>query len=268
MRYILGLRNGIKFVNKGDNVVLNTNLSENETTFRLAGTTDIDSIVKICRDSFPKVVRWQGSRFVSRKWCKVWLDSFSNETWVCLCGAVIVGLLVLKLDRHSASKEIQEHYPNLLARMSALIFCPKVVLSHLVKMAISYIRKNKRKSVNGPRAPELKGFDSTERKNVIWIAPMAVSLQKRRCGIGMKLLRFAEARAVTLGCQMIKLSVEKGNKPAIKLYEKNGFTQASVTKDHIYYSKLLARKDRQQKRQDYIGCADVGGDTGGKERGD
>ncbi len=218
---------------------MNANLSENEKTFRLVDTADIDSIVEICRAAFPKVVRWQGARFVAKKWCKVWLHSLSNETWVCVSGRVILGFLVLKLNQYPASKESQEHCPRLLIRMSALMICPNVVLSRLKNMAISYMRKNKHRSANESCDAEAKSSNSAEERKVIWFGPMAVSLDKRRCGIGTELLRFAEDRAKVLGYEMIKLSVDNCNEPAITLYEKIGFTRTSAAKDQLYYTKLL-----------------------------
>lgn len=58
----------------------------------------------------------------------------------------------------------------------------------------------------------------------------------RRQGLSASLLLFAEDRAKSLGCKVIRLDSMAGNRPARRLYEKNGFSfvqQANVHYDDI-----------------------------------
>ena len=68
-------------------------------------------------------------------------------------------------------------------------------------------------------------------------------------GFGKKILRFSEARALSLKRQVIKVSVETFNKPAISLYEKTGFTRTSEASGYICYTKVLPKGNKRKSQK-------------------
>ena len=58
-------------------------------------------------------------------------------------------------------------------------------------------------------------------------------------GIGRALLRRFESEAAHRGFEVVHLSVRKGNEPAIRLYQSEGWEATLVGSDGIYYRKLL-----------------------------
>ncbi|MBQ8026558.1 MAG: ribosomal protein S18-alanine N-acetyltransferase [Clostridia bacterium] len=67
------------------------------------------------------------------------------------------------------------------------------------------------------------------------ITNVAVLPEYRRCGIGEKLLNFAENGAKGRGCESITLEVRASNTAAISLYQKAGYQQAGTRKN--FYEK-------------------------------
>ena len=62
------------------------------------------------------------------------------------------------------------------------------------------------------------------------VANVAVAPERRRRGIGEKLLRAAQDRARALGLKSLYLEVRESNAAALTLYEKQGFQRAGLRK--------------------------------------
>lgn len=221
-------------------------LEINEITFRRVSVADIDSLVDICRDGFPNAVCWQGPRFVAKKWWKLRLKCSSSETWVCLNEGRVAGFLGLIINQSGFAKENQKYGLCFLSKIIALMFCPRIALSRIKRLVISHTRKNKNVDVSVLSNVQLPHSDCSEGRSVIWIRPMAVSQHMRRRGLGKKILRFSEIRTMALHGEVIKLNVETFNHPAIRLYEKEGFTRTSKASGYIYYTKMLNRQNKRE----------------------
>lgn len=66
------------------------------------------------------------------------------------------------------------------------------------------------------------------------IADIGVSKAYQEKGCGQQLLTYAIQKAIEKNCENVSLEVRISNTPAISLYEKNGFIQASRRRN--YYS--------------------------------
>lgn len=64
---------------------------------------------------------------------------------------------------------------------------------------------------------------------------IAVAPEKRRRGIAEALLAAGDAEARRLGLAFITLEVRAGNEPALRLYEKHGFSRVGLRRG--YYEK-------------------------------
>jgi GNAT superfamily N-acetyltransferase len=226
--------------------MISETLETNEITFRRVSVADIDSLVDICRDGFPNAVCWQGPRFVARKWWKLRLKCSSSETWVCLNEGRVAGFLGLIINQSEFAKENQKNGIGLLSKTIALMFRPRIALSRIKRLVISHTRKNKNVDVSLPSNVQLPNSDFSRGRSVIWIRPMAVSQHMRRRGLGKKILRFSEIRTLALHGEVLKLNVETFNDPAIRLYEKEGFTRTSEASGYIYYTKILKRQTSEK----------------------
>lgn len=67
-----------------------------------------------------------------------------------------------------------------------------------------------------------------------YVANVAVSKAERRKGIGRLLLRYAEEKARERDCSFISLEVRVSNRPAIALYESEGYEKMGERKN--FYS--------------------------------
>jgi ribosomal-protein-alanine N-acetyltransferase len=74
---------------------------------------------------------------------------------------------------------------------------------------------------------EILGYVFVNRtgKNSGWVTNIAVIKKARKKGLGRELLKFGKAYLEMKGCNKISLHVRATNKPAIKLYESEGFVK-------------------------------------------
>jgi ribosomal protein S18 acetylase RimI-like enzyme len=92
---------------------------------------------------------------------------------------------------------------------------------------LNHIRKNKRKKFVRTEStiPTQQDFATTA-----YLHDIAVSSTARGLGVGKRLLSECIDRAKLAGLSTLRLTVHLENEPAIKLYERLGFTKASETK--------------------------------------
>ena len=69
---------------------------------------------------------------------------------------------------------------------------------------------------------------------VTYIEHVVVDKKHRGAGYGSQLIKFAEARALEEGCQLIELDTDMGADSAMKLYEKEGYQKSG----DYYYKRL------------------------------
>jgi len=78
----------------------------------------------------------------------------------------------------------------------------------------------------------LQGDDLDLGRRAVVSGTLHVNQSYRRQGVAQRLLHEAEGRARMWGCGEMVLLVKRHNAPALKLYEKMGYTRCRVTPDH------------------------------------
>lgn len=88
-----------------------------------------------------------------------------------------------------------------------------------------------------------RGFSTFAARPLLNVHDLAVLPEYRSQGIGQRLLNAVEGEARKLGCCKLTLEVLENNRPARKLYETLGFTQATYQPEAggaLFMSKKLA----------------------------
>ena len=75
----------------------------------------------------------------------------------------------------------------------------------------------------GHRARKRSRMEMKLEKEVGYVTNLAVDGSARRSGIGATLLAAAESTAEDYGCVAVACRVDKGNDPALAMYDKNGY---------------------------------------------
>ena len=86
------------------------------------------------------------------------------------------------------------------------------------------------------------GFSTFFARPLLNIHDFAILPQHRDRGLGRRLLRAVEAKALELGCCKITLEVQENNARARRVYERAGFAQAvyrEATGGSLFYAKIL-----------------------------
>ncbi len=76
----------------------------------------------------------------------------------------------------------------------------------------------------------------------LYLNRFGVNIKDTRKGIGSLMLTKARETAKSLGAVSLRLFVVDINRPAIRLYEKNGFTRAGGTYDEIIEDDFILRE--------------------------
>lgn len=197
-------------INKRAVTEKNLNLSVHQ-----AESKDIEALVEISRKSFPKLLRWQIPRFLSRKRWRQILSSEAAETWVCLANGQLAGYVTLVRDITAFRLEKHQYNRFILRKLYYYLFCPRLFLQMLVRKILMFISRSiKPDSViqNGP-----------EPINCTWIHSIAVDPEMRRNGVATRLLQLCEERTLQLNKVGMKLAVDLDNIVAQNLYENFGF---------------------------------------------
>lgn len=198
---------------------------------RRAKLEDIDTLVDICRETFPDAIEWRAPRFSARKsWCHA-LTSAASETWVCSTNGEVAGCVTLVTDEAAHAREKRKRAGGFLAKSLTLVTCPRLLFLRIFKRKLGW-----------PGSPEkcrstVKSAPSQEQRT--WIEPMAVSPHMRRKGLAKKMLEHCEKRTLELNRDTVKLLVDLDNRAAIELYEKWGFVRVHQTSAGYVYAKIL-----------------------------
>lgn len=75
----------------------------------------------------------------------------------------------------------------------------------------------------GTLDPVLRPYAELEEDNSYYVAGIAVRADMRRRGIGTKMLRMAELRAITRGLNSVSLIAFAENKASVRLYDRLGY---------------------------------------------
>ena len=211
---------------------------------RRAEDKDIDALVEICQRSFPKLVRWQIPRFLSRKRWRHILSSTVTETWVCSVNSRLAGYVTLVRDISVFRLEKHRYDRFVFKKIYCYLLCPRLFLQMLTKKMHAFIPRSVK---SGPLRQS-----RTDLMNCIWIDSIAVNPEMRRNGIATRLLKLCYKRTVQLKMDGMKLAVEPDNIAAHNLYEGFGFHCTSQGDDtHIYTMKV--KKENASDRIKAIG---------------
>src|SRR5690606_32477374 len=159
-------------------------------------------------DAFPGSGRWAAPR-IGCRWWRAALGCPGAETWLTEIAARPVGLLLLVADEREWARWVALRQPRTVDVIAAAPWLVPAVV-HRIKREIVSLSSDR-----GTLAGEREGVDGRPR---LWLELLAVDPSVRRQGIGARLLKHADERAMALRRKYIRLLVERGNVAARTLY--------------------------------------------------
>ena len=212
--------------------------SDNSNNIRRAAAGDIESLIEICRVSFPYALRWRTNR-CARKWWEYKIRSKSSETWVYQFNNEIVAMNIMVIDSNSDKEDTRKLRPCFGTLLCVLIVRPQL----LVERIVAKITRMTSSSVNYSNSSNLKSLVNKS----VWFHSIAVMPNMRGKGMGASIMRFCEQRAVELGFDSVKCTIKTNNNDSIRFHERLGFIRTGKVKDHYSYIKLLSTNSNNKK---------------------
>jgi len=191
-------------------------------TIRRAEPADAAVLAAICRESFPRTARWQASRATAERWWFGAIESRAAEVWVAARGQALGALLLVIVDeglwarqRTGLARPSIRDFAILAARPAALWR----ILSHKVFSSPAPPSSPTQSSNTPDRAPPR-----------LWLELIAVAPKARGLGLARRLVELCEHRAAILDRSEVRLRVESDNRPAVALYEREGFERVVASR--------------------------------------
>ena len=200
---------------------------------RSADIKDIAALANLCRQCFPKSARWQGPRFLVRRWWRTVLLSEASETFIAEVDGQFSGFCLLVTDELSWAGDRRRRDGGPLCQLARAIWSPHQLLA----IGIRRFRRPQPRHSEPARPMEDHNFDRSSRT---WIELIAVDDQVRGRGVGKRLLAKAEDRTREIGRDEIRLNVAVDNAVAIALYARTGY-RAIAGDRRLVYAKQLSR---------------------------
>lgn len=198
---------------------------------RRACPADKNALVEVCRRSFRASLRWRCVPRAARQWWQYVLATGAAETYVFASDKEVKGFCVLITDAQLWARESQSRRMPLLSTLLVAPLHPTVMGAKILRrFAVASGRANPRAVAAARKWPRPRS----------WIELIAVDPTMRGRGVARMLLLACEARTVELGGAVIGLSVDADNDAAIRLYEAEGYSIASVTASRRVYRKSLS----------------------------
>lgn len=197
---------------------------------RLASLGDINSLIRVCRLSFPSSLRWNGVKTVAKKYWSVVLTSRAAETWVLELDGEVSAFCVLITNEKLWAKEKPLRKPALILEFLSLLICPVLVATRIRKRLVEELERKR-----APSATKIAQIPNPK----TWIELIAVLPMMRNRGFAKRLLRLCEARTLELGRAAIGLRVDATNEPAVRLYETLGYVRTVLTRSGCFYAKAV-----------------------------
>jgi ribosomal protein S18 acetylase RimI-like enzyme len=198
---------------------------------RRARALDAGTLADICRRSFLLSLRWQGDPAGALKWWQAVLTTPAAETWVFESSGHVGAFCVLVTDRKGWFQDKARRRTSLLCALLSLARCPMVVGAKVRRIvSIALERRRPRMAAHAVEIPH----------PATWVELIAVDPAARGHGVAGELLRRCEERTRDLGGSAIGLAVNARSKPAIRLYEKTGYVQATAVGSDLVYVKTLS----------------------------
>ncbi len=192
---------------------------------------DLNALVEICRLSFPGSLRWQGPRRIAARLWRRWLSSGSCRCWVCSRGMEVLGFVVFILDCDRYRAEAETRAVTSLDSAVLLMWHPLLA----IKKAISKLSLYRAT----PQSVSVRKDMPNVLQKCTWIELIAVRPDVQGRGLGAMMLEHCATVTRTLGCEMVKLKVNKDNVQAFRAYERVGFEVTAEDADAYTYTYLL-----------------------------
>jgi GNAT superfamily N-acetyltransferase len=205
------------------------NSSQCDTEIRQGTFNDVNELINICHQSFPESILWNGPYSQAKKWWNSAISSRSAETWICVNNSMVVGFCILITDTKGWDSEKPGRDGACYAKLFALAYCPKLVLSYPIKYLVELLGQHSNTKAN----------TSSDTNDQTWIGLIAVMPNMRNRRLAKQMLQVCEDRTSQLGRHIIRLCVQPVNKAAIQFYEKTGFTHTSQTSAGLIYTKAV-----------------------------
>ena len=179
---------------------------------RRAILKEIDQLIKICRDSFPRTLRWQLKGNLARRWWKCALVSQAVETWVIEENGYIAGVCVLVTYEPLWAKEKQARRGSIVNVLPSALRHPIVATRFLASVWRDLKKKETIATLCHRQMPV--GWDPGMRT---WIELIAIRPDRRKRGMAEMLLEHCNRRTRELGRKAVVLHVASDNTPAKSL---------------------------------------------------
>lgn len=215
-------------------------------TIRRATNEDMDDLTRISRLGFPRLLRWRGPKFHTRKWWRMLLDDGYCEMRVCVNDEQVVGFCALIFDRAKYEKVWRRHRPGLLAGLYMFATCPKLFIMKAIAKSKRYATKTLLRSAKslpaGNEPPASERLMELFSNPSPWVGPVAVLPIMQGRGIATEMFKFCLQRAIELGYEEIQTYAELSNTKSIGLLNKLGFVKTQEVHNLAFYRKTLTEK--------------------------
>lgn len=208
--------------------------SENNASvlFRRAGLKDIKTLCGLCRQCFPKTLRWQGKCGAARVWWNAAICCRGVEVWIMESRETIEGYCMLVTDETCWNRDKSSNSASILMALSVLLQ-PRL----WGRLSWKLLNRLLKQEEENPASEQpFFGFSLQER---VWLEQIAVRPVRQRKGLAGKLLSFCEDRTRDLDRRGIVLRVESDNIPAVRLYRKQGYKLIRKNKSESFYAKSI-----------------------------
>ena len=200
---------------------------------RQAVCEDIDQLVDICRQSFPRTIRWRIGGKSARCWWRIAISSRSTQVWILEEYRRINGFCVFVIDEQLWQQEKAFRNGNKAIYFLSALQHPLVACDCIYNRCY-HILTNTKKTIIHQSLPH--GWGPSMRT---WSELIAVRPERRGAGLGGLLLEQCELITAKMGRWAIAMRVLSDNISAKALYQKCGFDCYSSDNKGDLYAKIL-----------------------------
>jgi GNAT superfamily N-acetyltransferase len=220
--------------------------------------SDINSLVKICKECFPENVLWN-TEFLSRRFWNMAVGSNSNEIWVWQINGEIAAFSQNITDLVSWSQEkIKFNQYSSATKILMLLLKPNL-LYHKLKLKlwmIHYFREQNGRNGDSKTPRQLhhsKGGEEfrnsqtqiyyggiyADPQRLLWIDYVAILPKFRNYSLTFQIIKFNEERALSLGRKEIYGVIHARIKVWWTLHERLGYQRINEESGRYTYGKML-----------------------------
>lgn len=176
---------------------------------RRAEPRDIDSIIRLCRESFAKASAWKAPRSLVYRWWRDVMASDACEVWTLEIESGVVGVLLLIIH--------EQPWGELKRRWC--MSTPVQAMLMLTRPQILYGKIQRRLRITRTSPPRReKSADAKSAKSRVWFDLMAVSPAHRGHGYGSRLFQVGIERTAFHKRDRLEFVADPGNQGAQRLW--------------------------------------------------